>query len=219
VRIVTGDIYSTMIVGARSNYALGRDWALLRHLARFASRWSNVAKREARELRARCSTSAKSSHRDERSFGERCDGRWPLFCGLCIVGIVDEEPGQDVRIQGPHGLPRRERVSSEAGSKSSRRRGTLRAGALTISAMPVTSAVATERTTRSFSPYGSSSTSILAPGPIPSRRRNAAGNTIWPFEETRSVDMWVPKPDERISSWLGLRRKEMLGDRPPVLLG
>jgi hypothetical protein len=28
---------------------------------------------------------------------------------------------------------------------------------------------------------------------MPSRRRNAAGNTIWPFEETRSVDMLVPK--------------------------
>jgi hypothetical protein len=126
------------------------------------------------------------SHRDERSFAERCDGRGPLFCGVCIVGIVDEEARQDVLIQGSHGLPRRERVSSEAGSKSSRRTGPPRAGALTIPAMPLTSAVATERTTRSFSPSDSSSTSILAPGPIPSRRRNEAGNTIWPFEETSS---------------------------------
>ncbi|WP_281289604.1 amino acid permease [Candidatus Accumulibacter phosphatis] len=54
-------IHSTMIVGARSNYALGRDWALLRRLGRWqagrgapvnayvlqtvsASRWSSLAR-------------------------------------------------------------------------------------------------------------------------------------------------------------------------------
>ena len=37
-------------------------------------------------------------------------GRWPLFGGLRIVGIIDEEPRQHVRIQRLHGLPRRERV-------------------------------------------------------------------------------------------------------------
>ncbi len=57
-----------------------------------------------------------------------------------------------------------------------------------IPASPAMSAGATERTTRSFNPSGSSSTSILAPAPMPSRRRNAAGNTIWPLEETTSVD-------------------------------
>lgn len=59
-------------------------------------------------------------YRDERTFGERGDGGRSLFGGLYVVGIIDEEPRQDVRIQGPHGLPRRERVSSDAGSKSSR---------------------------------------------------------------------------------------------------
>ena len=130
-------------------------------------------------------------HRDIRSFGERCDGCGPLSGSLYIVGIIDEEPRQDVCVKGPHELPRRDRVSSDAGSKSSRRRGTPRAGALTMPAMSDMSAVATERTTRSFSPSDSSSTSILAPAPIPSRRLISAGNTIWPFEETRSVDMLV----------------------------
>ena len=44
-----------------------------------------------------------------------------------------------------------------------------------------------------FRPSDSSSTSILAPAPMPSRRRNAAGKTIWPFEETTSVGMFVSK--------------------------
>ena len=47
---------------------------------------------------------------------------------------------------------RRERASSDAGSKSFSRRGAPRAGALTMPAIPVMWTVATDRTTRSFSP-------------------------------------------------------------------
>ncbi len=144
-----------------------------------------------------------NGYRDERALGECRDGGGPLLGGLCIVGIIHEEPRQDVRIQRPHGVPRRVRASSEAGLKSSRRRGTPRGFALTMPAIPAMSAmsaVTTERTTRSFNPSGSSSTSILAPAPIPNRRRNAAGNTIWPLEETRSVDTCDPQPDGQSSS-------------------
>ena len=99
-------------------------------------------------------------HRDERSFGKRRDGARSLFGNLCVVGIIEEEPRRDVRIQRLHGLPRRERISSDAGSKSSDRRGARRTGALTMPASPVMSDVATDRTTRSFSPSDSSSTSM-----------------------------------------------------------
>jgi len=60
-------------------------------------------------------------HRDEGSFGERCNGRGPLFGGLRIVGVIDEEPCQDVRIQGPPGLLRRARVSSGLRSRANGR--------------------------------------------------------------------------------------------------
>ena len=52
--------------------------------------------------------------RDKRSFGKRYDSRCPLVGSVCIVGIIDEDPDQIVRVQGPHELPRRERVSSAA---------------------------------------------------------------------------------------------------------
>jgi hypothetical protein len=42
---------------------------------------------------------------------------------------------------------------------------------------------------------------------MPSRRRNSAGITIWPFEETSSVDMACPAFVVELQAYLGLRRK------------
>ena len=65
-------------------------------------------------------------------------------------------------------------------------------------AILVKSAGATDRMTRSLSPSDSSSTSSLVPARISSRRRNAAGSMISPFEETLIIDTMVRKSGRTI---------------------
>src|SRR5271163_2991337 len=91
-----------------------------------------------------------------------------------------------------HRWSARERRSTEAGSKSSRRRGVPPDGAVTMPANLTTSAFSTGRRTRNFNPSASSMASIFAPAPMPSRRRSAAGKTIWPLKETVRIDMRIP---------------------------
>jgi hypothetical protein len=94
--------------------------------------------------------------------------RWALQKRLVIVRIIDEEAGEDVGVQRLHDSGSGLRDKSDAGSKSSNRRGLPRAGALTNPARSATAVSGTVRVIRSRTPSGSSDSSSLVPAPSPS---------------------------------------------------